>query len=206
MRQAGRINLLKHGIQYAPGDSNHPLPGTSHMGCVRRIEDPCTTFSTKVPLHVRLSRVSKHNFQLLTGSYKIGPTVRTDLFCRSSQSKKPSQGVYKGGRIHAVNQLDVYCTSGHTSEKNSPSFALSLSSSRAPCNNCPRSKNIKTTYVNGGSVLRRSMGRSAIFCSVTFPRSLLHMTHLCRMLLISFLTPTIQYPALRIADSVNTRP
>ncbi len=42
--------------------------------------------------------------------------------------------------------------------------------------------------------------------SAQLPSQLLHMTHLCRMLLINFLTPTIQYPALRIADSVNTRP
>lgn len=38
----------------------------------------------------------------------------------------------------------------------------------------------RPTFVKGDSVLRRSGGRSAIFCSAVLPRSLLHVTHLRR--------------------------
>ena len=38
-------------------------------------------------------------------------------------------------------------------------------------------KTSKPTYENGGSVLSRSAGRSAIFCSSVLPRSFLQVTH-----------------------------
>lgn len=62
------------------------------------------------------------------------------------------------------------------------------------------------TFVNGGSVDRRSAGRLDIFWLPSGALSRLHVTPWCMTLLTFLFPPTIHKPAERIAPSVNKRP
>ena len=67
-------------------------------------------------------------------------------------------------------------------------------------------KTSRPTKLNGGAGVRRSMGRSAIFCVCCRPLSFLHLMQLFMALFTARLPPTIQNPLLLIRPSVKCRP
>ena len=83
-------------------------------------------------------------------------------------------------------------------------FALPPRVRRLTTSNGPNAST--PTKLNGGEGFSRASGKSAIFCTDIFPRSLQHLTHLCNSLDISRLPPVIQNPAALTSPSVRCLP
>lgn len=87
------------------------------MRSMWRVEFQAATLLTEIPLH---GFVHPKLLALL---------IRSELFRWASQCKEAPNSVYAAGRIHRLNDLDVYSSQTHTTEHDGPQLALCLSSS-----------------------------------------------------------------------------
>ena len=172
MCQARGAGLLQHRIQYASGDAYHPLPGSSHVRCMRRIEVPRTALFIQELLHSGCMGIGRQApMKLVPQSERIclaGPRRAKNLlraFMKVEESMLSISSMCMARVLIQVKRM------AHLLLWACPPRVRRVTTVHGPNASSPM-------YVNGGSVLRRSMGRSAIFCSVAFPRSLLHITHL----------------------------
>lgn len=102
---------------------------------------------------------------------------QSDLLCLASPRKAKNllKAFTKGWGTHAVTSLICQAPvliqvkrMAHVLLCACPPHVLLVMTVHGPNTSSP-------TYVNSGSVLSRSMGKSAIFCSVIFPWNLLHV-------------------------------